>query len=127
MSDTVWATSTGEYFMYASLTELLSEAWEPEVGMEVEFGTTSPVVPSDLIGADDVMDMIGERAYDVVSEFNEDYPDVSKEAREELETLLHDWIRKHAPINFYHVKNVQKYIVTAEDLKEMLDYLHSVQ
>ncbi len=62
--------------------------------------------------------MLGERAYDDVGEFAEDWPDVPDEARQELDELLSAWISKHCTATFYRVRNVIEYQITAEELAQ---------
>lgn len=70
----------------------------------------------DLIGADDIIETMGERAYDLAGEYGEDYPSVSAEAKQELDDFLAAWISKHAAPTFYTVKNVQRYTITEADI-----------
>jgi hypothetical protein len=84
----------------------------------VFFGDVVDVNLKRLCNVDDVLEMMGERAYDECGESAENYPDVTKEAREELDALLMAWMEKHAKPTFYRVVNVRPYTLTAEDLAD---------
>lgn len=72
--------------------------------------------PKELIDVDDIIETMGERAYDIAGEYGEDYPDVSTEAVRELSDFLTAWVAKHAPPSFYTVQNVQSYTITEADI-----------
>lgn len=54
-----------------------------------------------LPDVDDLLERMGETAYDEAGEVAEDYPDVTNEARIELEGLLRGWVEKHALPTFW--------------------------
>ena len=45
--------------------------------------------------ADEIIEMMGERAYDKAGEAADDFPSVTREAREELDRLLREWADRH--------------------------------
>jgi hypothetical protein len=110
----------GEYFAYDSLEELLDN-----YGDAISYGSTVYVgdkvdASKDtlrLVDADDIIDMMSERAWDNFGECAEDYPIVSEEARQELNDMLKGWTEKHCKPSFYWIKNVREYVVTEEDVK----------
>ena len=108
-----------EWFDCDSLGDLIdnwhgSEEFEP--GRIVYFGDVEDIKLNRLCNVDDILEMMGERAYDESGESADNYPDVTKEAREELSALLLAWMEKHAKPTFYRVVNVRPYTMTAEDL-----------
>jgi hypothetical protein len=107
-----------ERFDYLGLDELIDNHDELEVGHVVYFGDAVHPDSGDLIDADDVIETMGERAYDINGEYSYDYPSVTKDAKDELNKLLTDWITKHCPPTFYTVENVKEYTITEEDLGE---------
>lgn len=110
----VWSADR-ELFNFDSLDELLdSDTFE--VGQIVYFGQKAAVNPTRWVDVDIVLDALGDRAYDQVGEAASDYPDVTREARDELETLLSAWITKHAQPTFYAVKNITEYTITLQDI-----------
>ncbi|HDV6327491.1 TPA: hypothetical protein RJR39_003584 [Burkholderia cenocepacia] len=112
----VWSRNN-EDFTCDELDELLDMRDDLSVGDLVFVGEVAPVQSKRLCDADDVIDMIGERAYDEVGEYADGYPDVTPEARAELDALLAGWIEKHAKPTFYSVINVREHIITAEDVE----------
>ncbi|MBU9284071.1 hypothetical protein [Burkholderia multivorans] len=106
-----------EYFSCDDLCELLDMHDELAVGDVVYFGDVAPIPTKHLCDADDLIDLMGERAYDEVGEYADGYPDVTSEAKAELNALLARWIEKHAKPTFYRVINVREHIITAADME----------
>ncbi|CAK0530542.1 gp45 [Burkholderia pseudomallei] len=113
---TVWSKDS-EFFSCDALDELLDMHDELAVGDVVFYGDVAPIPTERLCDADDVIDMIGDRAYDEVGEAADGYPDIAPEAKAELETLLSGWIEKHAKPTFYSVVNVSEHVITAADVE----------
>jgi RNA-splicing ligase RtcB len=107
----------GSDFSYTSLGDLLDGNDDIEVGQVVHVG--DPVHPdaTEFVDAGDVIDLIATRAYDIGHEHADDFPDVTDEARAELDALLQGWITKHCKVTFYEVENAREYVITAEDLE----------
>ncbi|WP_349616962.1 hypothetical protein [Azotobacter salinestris] len=111
-----WSTNE-EDFNSLSLDELIGSNEHLKVGDTVWKGEAVHPDPTSYIDAGDVIELIGGRAYDDCGEYAEDFPDVSGEAKAELDELLAGWIRKHcSTTSFYKVSNVVEYTLTAEDL-----------
>jgi hypothetical protein len=107
----------GETFDCQSLGELLdNHGDELAPGDTVYVGTAHRPPLEKLIYVDDVLEPMGERAYEIVGEHAEDYPEVSQEAKGELLALLLGWARKHAMPNFWTVRGVREYVLSEEDL-----------
>ncbi|ESH90761.1 hypothetical protein B551_0222585 [Cupriavidus sp. HPC(L)] len=71
---------------------------------------------ADLFRVDNVLDMIGEYAYEIGGDYAADFADSTPEAKAELEALIEGWIEKYLmPPRFYEVKNVREYVLTAFD------------
>lgn len=87
-----------------------------EPGHVVWFGTAIKPDAGDFVDADRVIDDMTDAAWDVAGEFAEDFPEVSAEARQELNELLEGWARKHCEVNFYTVTDVQPYTITQADI-----------
>ena len=105
-----------ENFNARTLGELI-ENHDLEVGSMVFRADAVRPSAKELISATDVIDTMGERAYDIAGEYGEDYPDVTDEAANELDDLLAAWIAKHAAPTFWTVRNVQPHTITADDLE----------
>ncbi|MEB2504598.1 hypothetical protein SB394_11815 [Burkholderia sp. BCCIQ04A] len=106
-----------EYFSCDDLCELLDMHDELTVGDVVYYGDVAPIPTKHLCDADDIIDMIGERAYDEVGEAADGYPDIAPEAKAELDALIAGWIEKHAKPTFYSVINVREHTITAADME----------
>lgn len=116
VKETVWSRD-GESFQFDSLAELLETYDDLEAGMSVEFGTAT--YPStNFVDADDVVELIGTRAYDVGGEYAEDFPSLSDAAVKELSEFLSAWQAKHCKPTFYIVPGAQKYVITEQDIKD---------
>lgn len=114
-TDEYWSRDE-ENFSYANLGELLDSHDDLEIGDTVYVGRGETPDPGEWVSADDVIEQLACRAYDECREYAEDYPDVSKEAKAELDGLLAAWAHKHCAPSFYKIKSVREYQVTAEDL-----------
>lgn len=108
---------TDERFYGETLGELI-HSFGLNAGDRVYRGTRVDVSYEELVDVDSVIEGISEFAYnDIAGDAAEDYlRGVSKEARAELEGLIVDWLRKHAPIDFYHVENLEQYVITQADI-----------
>jgi hypothetical protein len=104
-----------EDFNARSLAELVSDH-ELQPGATVWVGEAVHPEPKSLFSTDWLIENMGEAAYDIAGEHaGEDYPNVSDDQVAELEALIVGWIAKCAPPNFWTVKNVRAYVLTAED------------
>lgn len=119
MTDTTgeYWSHDGERFSYDTLGELL-DCNELQVGDTVYTGDGVRPDPAEWVDDDDVIEQLSCRAYDECGEIAEDYPEVSKEAKAELEALLGAWARKYCTPTWYMIKDVREYEITAEDLAE---------
>ena len=104
-----------ENFSYQSLEDLLDTHDELKPGDTVWVADAVRPDMNRLIDADDVTQTMGERAYDIAGEHAEDYPDVSKEAEDELNALLAGWISKNCAPTFWGVENVRAYVLSDDD------------
>lgn len=107
----------GSDFSYTSLDDLLDGNDDIEVGRVVHVGEPVHPDPAEFVDAGDVIDLIATRAYDIGHEHAEDFPDLSDDAKAELDALLKEWIAKHCTVTFYEVENSREYVITAADLE----------
>lgn len=107
-----------ENFQYDSLAELLDCHIDLIAGSIVHSGDAETPSYKQLCDADDVIEMMGERAYEIAGEHADSFPDVTDEATAELNALLLAWMEKHCAINFWTVKNVKPHVITDADLSE---------
>ena len=104
-----------EDFNATELGSVLTAHEELKPGDTVWVGEAVKPEPAQLIDADDIMTTMGERAYDIAGDHADDYPDVSKDAEQELNTLLAAWIGKHASPSFWTVANIRPYVLRHDD------------
>jgi hypothetical protein len=120
IGDFVWSASDEEFSNhdFDGLLEQLNYDGELEVGRLVFYGTRLAKPASYFMpGADFILDQAGDSAYDFGSEWAEDFGrDVTKEAKQELETFLAEWANKHLRVDFYQIEDVQQYVLTKEDV-----------
>lgn len=100
------------------LSDLLAGNDELKEGDTVYFGTAATPPATAFINATDVIEMMGERAYDEFGEHAEDFPSMTAEAKAELEALLSDWVARHCHTTFYRITDVTEYVLTAEDIQD---------
>lgn len=115
-NDETWSRDD-ESFHCDSLGELVDTYRDDlEVGQVVYVGEKSPPDPAAFFDADDLIERLNEQAYDAHGECAEDWPEVTKAAKDEFNDFLAAWIAKHCPARFYAVTNIRPYTLTAEDL-----------
>lgn len=108
---------TNEDFTFETLSDLLNSA-DVLPGQTVYVGQANHPEARQIIDAGVIIDQMRDCAWDIAGEFADDFPDVTKEAEEELNQLLWGWIEKHATISFFTVSNIQEYQVTYQDIQE---------
>lgn len=107
-----------EDFNHDSLGDLLDNHGDDlKPGDTVYVGDAERPTMGELCSADDVIETMADRANDIAGEYAEDFPDVTKEAKDELNALLVAWMEKHCNVNFYTVTNVKPYVLTAADFE----------
>lgn len=113
----VWSVDE-EGFSCSSLGELIdNNADILTIGRTVYAGTADRPTMRQLCDADDIIEMMSERAYEIAGEYADGFPDVDQEAKDGLNALLAAWMEKHCSyINFYAVSNIREYVLTADDL-----------
>lgn len=115
-----WSTNQ-EDFNHQSLGEALESLdndGDLTEGRIIWFGECVRPDPTKYICAADILETIGNAAYDDGGEHAEDYPTVSNQAEAKLDAFLSAWLTKHCQPNFWMVENVKEYIVTAADVAE---------
>jgi len=110
-------SANNEEFNCSTLGDLMDRHEELKVGDTVYVGEARHPGASELCDADDILEMMGDRAGDIAGEYADDYPDVTNEAKAELDALLASWIARHASPGFYTVSNARPYILSADDFE----------
>lgn len=115
--DECWSLDE-ENFSFDSLEDLIACNDHLGAGDEVYRGTKRHEDPGGWVDADDVIENLSCRASDEAGEYADDYPDISEDAKDELQAFLEWWARRHAQPTFYTVENVTPYTLTEEDLAQ---------
>ena len=118
----VWAHN-GEDFSHDSLEDAIEAYGDTD---ELVVGRTfyyAEVVErhTSWVDADDIIELIGERAYDVGGEHADDFPNVPEQAKRDLAEFLEGWQATHCVPNFWSVRNEKEYTLTAADLAPYQD------
>lgn len=118
--DFVWSTNEEDFRSedFGGVLDELGRDGDLEAGRTIYYGTRINKPASYFMpGADFILDQAGDAAYDFGGEWAEDFGcDVTKEAKQELETFLAEWANKHLRVDFYQLEDVKPYTLTAEDV-----------
>lgn len=106
-------SADGEYYH----SDMCSAICDKEAGDVTYIGEAVKPCASEFVpDVDWILEDMSERAYDCIGEAAEDWPDVSQDAKDELEAFLNDWAVRNCQVNFYKVVNEREYVLTAEDV-----------
>lgn len=107
-----------ENFSYDSLGELIdNNADEIVVGSIVYVADKHKLKVSRYVDVEALLEQMNEWVYDSYADEGADkWPDLSVSETKVLEEMIANYIEKVSPPNFYGVRNVKSYIITAEDL-----------
>lgn len=125
-TEEIFYSADGETYNHSEIEDAIDELYcntledETIVGNVIYYGVGIRPEPIKLCDAVDIIDTLGNRAYDWGGEYADDFPNVSKEATDELNELLKGWYNKHLSVNFWKIdtKTIKEYIITEEDVKE---------
>lgn len=114
----VWSAND-EDFNSTCLDDLLNDHPELKAGAVVWKAEAKRPEVSTLVDADDILELLDERAYEIGGEWSEDWSaDVASLHRESLQAALEKWCQELPEINFYLVGKSVEYIITEQDLEE---------
>ncbi|WP_223466175.1 hypothetical protein [Pseudomonas sp. GL-RE-26] len=103
----------------ADWCSFLSQNDEFAPGDECQRGEVHYADPAEFVDSDAVIDaMANNAASSDLGEWADDFPNVSADAKQELEDLLDAWARKNCDCTFYRVKNIETFTISAEDLDQ---------
>lgn len=106
----------GEEFTFNSLGDLLdSRGDELRPGHKVWRGTAKEPSMAALADAGNVIEDIGERAYDFGGEWADGYPEVTPEHKAKLQAFLEQWLAECPSPRFYQVTDAKPYILAIDD------------
>lgn len=106
----------GETFQADSLRELIND-YELGPGSVVHVGDVQEH-GTNWIDANDVIEQIRDRGADEGGEFADDFPDVSAEAKAELDAFLARWQAEHCVASFFNVVNVRQHTIIEADMED---------
>lgn len=123
--DIVWSTNK-EDFTSDTKEEAIENKYvyvdgvytNAKAGDKLYYGTVQAIQSKHLVDADDVIDMLAERAYDLVGEYADNYPQASTKEVKLLDNYLKKWVEKYCKPSFYNIVDIQEYIITEEDIKD---------
>lgn len=107
-------------FNYTEVSDLLNDHPELEVGSVIYLAEAKKPTIESLVDADDIIDLILDRAYDVGWEYSDDWCyslKHDKELKKKLEQALKRWAKNLPEINFYSVGKSTEYVLTEKDLE----------
>lgn len=111
MSEICW--SSDQEMFYPDIDYVIDDA---NVGDIIYKGIAAHPSAMEFVDADDILEMMSERADDEYGEWAEGFPSPSTESVEELNNFLKEWVTKNCPITFYKVTDVEEYVITEDDL-----------
>lgn len=125
MSNDLVYSFDGEDFSYDCIDEAIDarfacwgcESFNPGDDIIISVGKAVRKVPSDFFGEYAVLNLLEQaqcQAEDECGDWAEDLTHCSKEAQEELETLIDSWANRNLKCNFYTVQDIKELKVTLE-------------
>jgi hypothetical protein len=113
----------GENYNVHSREELIDSLmdWKTKSRDELigkEYFEGDPVKPAvrDFVNVDSIIDSINEYANEDHGEYAEDWPDLTRQEKDQLEDLIVKFLEEKSPISFFRVENSVAKKITAEDL-----------
>jgi hypothetical protein len=88
------------------------------IGKKCFVGDKEPASTIELFGIDMIIWAINESARDVMGIHAEDYPNLSREEKNEFMDLIVGFLDKKDPRSFFRVVNIHEKTITEEDLEE---------
>lgn len=114
-------SANDEDFNYTEISDLLNDFPDFEVGDTIFEAEAKKPSLLNLVGVDDIYDLILDRAYDIGGEYSENWGyDLkhNKELKKKLEQALNRWAKNLPEMNFYSVGKSTEYVLTEKDLEE---------
>jgi hypothetical protein len=116
-----WSANGEDWHNISSLDDLIRESADDltplKAGYTVCVGSIHYQDPAGFTDPNAVLDGMQEVARQSdAGEWVDDYPNPGDVAHAELSDLLESWARKHCRPDFYLVKEVREYTITAEDM-----------
>lgn len=105
----------GENFRFDDINEALAELEvEGDLvdGHMIEAGTPTRHEASEFFRIDDLIDGLRDRAYEEAGEWADDFPDLSKDQRAELESIISNWLDRSIKVTFWTVNGAKPFEIT---------------
>ena len=115
-------STNDEDFNYTEISDLLNDFPDLVVGDTIYEAEANKPSLLNLVGVDDIYDLILDRAYDIGGEYSENWGyDLkhNKELKKKLEQSLKRWAKNLPEMNFYSVGESTKYVLTEKDLEDV--------
>lgn len=117
--EVIWSDSNEE-FLYDSLEELLRyqmyDVPDDLIGMTVWRGLKYDFDPLRSYRIEAFLETLSENTCDILGDCGLDFPKATSSEVKELDDYIKLWLNAHSG-SFYEIKDVQKYLVTVEDIK----------
>jgi len=113
----------GESYNYTDRGEALttlgdSSADGLQVGMTYHAGDSRQRAPSFYFSMSNLVENMGEAAYDDAGEFADGFPDMTKEKEAELNAIICNWLDRNVDVSFFTVENAETVEVTEQDVAD---------
>lgn len=108
-------SNNGEEFRYAEIADALDSA---NIGDVIYEGDAIRQKPSHYFDINTMLEQVGESAYDDCGECADDFPNITKSERDELDKIICCWLDAKVGVDFYTVRNVREIVVTQAMLDE---------
>ncbi|MDR1904854.1 MAG: hypothetical protein LBQ88_21550 [Treponema sp.] len=89
------------------------------IGKEYFEGYSVKPSVRDFVDVDNIIYSISENAYENYGEYADDWPYLTREAKDKLEDMIVKFLEEKSPVTFYGIKNSAAKKITAEDLEEI--------
>lgn len=116
MQNEIYWSIDNSNFSYYDIDDLLNSNDHLIPGDVIFFGYKSNTYPSQFFDVHNLIEDMGNSAYDEFDELADDFPNMSKEKIKELNSLISNWLDHNVHINFFKIVNSEKYIITEQDV-----------
>ncbi|MCZ2397866.1 MAG: hypothetical protein LC100_15160 [Chitinophagales bacterium] len=120
MTEKCYSLNEEDFYEWEDLMNELEQE-ELQEGTEYFEADKVDVVAHDYVKLhqiDYLLESLDEWVYEDIGEvYNNDFYNVSKEAKQEIVDFLLKWTEKHVNLPYWKVKNVVKKVITKEDLE----------
>lgn len=106
-----------ETYNITDFGDLLETMDDPQVGDTYYEADAVPVEFKDIIYIDYILEQLDDWMYETIGEcYDSDFYHLPVDAKNELETFLHEWASKHITRKYWTVRNSVEKQLTEDDL-----------